>query len=365
MRSPWMLAALLASLAVAAGPARAAERPRIEVAFALDATGSMSPWIEAARERIAAIAEDLASGDPPPEVRFALVAYRDRGDAFVVRVDEFTPKLSEMKSRLERTDAAGGGDTPESVLEALDAGVHRLDWSVGDPDVVKLLYLVGDAPPNRYPDGPEEDVLLAEALGKGIVIHSIACGSMGRGGQAFFERVARLSEGRPFRLSDGPVRRPGGTATTTAAGATGASSLEAAVSGSARAYSGSVGVRYRPKERPTVETRPLDAPRVTRSGLLGPHLRFVPDARAWSDLWAAHGSALADGPPAPPEVDFSEHQVLALGGADEGLDLVRLEVDDGVRFAVVRPSARAGVSFVRIPRGAPVVQAPDRDGGAR
>jgi|GEM_PF-1405807 len=350
-----------------AAPSRA---PRIEVAFVLDATGSMSPWIAQARRRITAIATDLASGEPAPEIRFGLVAYRDTTDEFVTRIDDLTPDLDAVKARLDDTHAKGGGDYPEAVLEALEAAVVQLGWTLDDPDVIKLVYLVGDAPPNHHPTTPDEDRVLAEALDRGIVIHSIACGNISGDGEGFFERVARMSEGRPFRLKDvGPETRSAEAAAVTTAGATRATSLAAAVSGSARAYSGSVGVAYAKKPRPVVETASLSIPAAATdgaSGLLGPHVRVVRDARAWSDLWLAFTSTRAGAPPAVPTVDFERSWVIALGGADAGVELARLEQDDGVRFAVVRPTADPGVRFLTVPAGDPIVATADSaTGGAK
>jgi hypothetical protein len=348
---------MLGALAAVPRAGHAATRPRIEVAFVLDATGSMGSWIEAARRRIAGIAEALASGDPAPEVRFALVAYRDKGDAFVTQVTRFTPNIAEMREALDRTQADGGGDTPEAVLEALEAGVFALDWSDGDAGTIKLIYLVGDAPPNVYPDSPDEETLLGHALERGIVIHTIACGGMDDRGRQFFERVARLSEGRAYALDDsGPAsRRADGV--VGAAGATSASSLGAVVSDSARAYSGAVGVRYAARPRATVAHHELYAAPVPVSGLLGPHMRWVADATTWRDVWAAHRSLDLGAPIAAPEVDFERTHVLVLGGADAGLRLVRVEVDEGVRFAVVEPSRARGVRFMTIPAGDPIVAA--------
>ncbi|PKN57292.1 MAG: hypothetical protein CVU56_11655 [Deltaproteobacteria bacterium HGW-Deltaproteobacteria-14] len=354
----------------AVASARPTGVPRIEVAFVLDATGSMSPWIEQARRRITAIATDLATGEPAPEVRFGLVAYRDTSDDFVTRVDDLTPNLDSIKAQLDATHAQGGGDYPEAVLEALEAGVVQLRWTLDDPDVIKLIYLVGDAPPNHHPDTPDEDRVLAEALDRGIVIHTIACGNISDGGEGFFERVARMSEGRPFRLRDAgpPEARSPEAVAVTAVGATRTTSLAAAVSGSARAYSGSVGVAYAAKPRPTVATAPLAVPPAAAagaSGLLGPHVRVVRDARAWSDLWLAFTSTRAGEPPAVPEVDFERTWVLAIGGGDAGLELARVEQDEGVRFAVVRPTATPGVRFLTVPAGDPIVAAADSTGGAK
>jgi hypothetical protein len=90
-------AALTVLIAVAAGAAHlmfakevpgaavapAADAPRIEVAFVLDATGSMSRLIEGAKQKIWTIARRAAGGRPLPVINLGLVGYRDRGDQYV------------------------------------------------------------------------------------------------------------------------------------------------------------------------------------------------------------------------------------------------------------------------------------------
>lgn len=361
--------ALLAPLSLLA-PAHAqpqSRQPRIEVAFALDATGSMGSYIDAARARIKAIAGELAAGDPAPEIRFGLVAYRDKGDEFVTRLTPFTRDLDAMKKALDDTHAQGGGDTPEAVLEGLQMGLTKLDWSVGEQDVVKLLYVVGDAPPQRYASSPKETFLIRYALERNIVIHTIACGGISPLGEGFFERMARLTEGRAYRL-EGPRR----SAARGSVGATSTRSLAAAVSGSAKAYSGSVGVAYAPADRPRETARALrprsgdgrwlpagDEGYVEQSGLIGPQLRVVRDPASWSDLWSAHVS-VHPGPevPTPPKVDFDAHTLLVLGGGDAGLTLARLEKDGeaGIRWAFVEADDAPGVRFLLVPASdAPIV----------
>jgi hypothetical protein len=64
-------------------PVAPVARPKIEVVFALDTTGSMGDLIAGAKQKIWAIADELASAKPTPELRIGLVAYRDRGDRYV------------------------------------------------------------------------------------------------------------------------------------------------------------------------------------------------------------------------------------------------------------------------------------------
>lgn len=331
--------------------ARAATAPRIEVAFVMDATGSMGPYIEQARARIGQIAQSLAEGEPKPEVRFALVAFRDKGDEFVTRVQPFTPKLAEMKAYLDETVAAGGGDTPEAVLEGLKAALTELAWapkqSHGDENVVRLIYLVGDAPAQHYADSPEESWLAREARSRGIVLHSIACGT-DPSLEATFDGLARHTEGRFFRLDDSARR-------VAQAGVAGQSSgLSGTLTDTTRAYSSSIGVDYASGSAEKVTTEPLAGiePLGDRSGLLGAHVRWARSGAVWSALWKAHVSALAvaDQPPVP-VIDFSKQQVLVLGGSDAGLELIAVERRGARRVARVKPANLPGVRFFLTPAG--------------
>ncbi|HKO46200.1 MAG TPA: vWA domain-containing protein [Polyangiaceae bacterium] len=347
-RSP-LISSLVCAIWIFAATTRAAPAPRIEVAFAMDATGSMGPYIEQARARIGQIAHSLAEGEPKPDVRFALVTFRDKGDEFVTRVKPFTPKLEEMKAYLDAAEAGGGGDTPEAVLEGLKAALIELAWtpkpSQGDENVVRLIYLVGDAPAQHYADGPNESWLAREARSRGIVLHSIACGT-DTSLEATFDALARHTEGRFFRLD--------ASARSVAQGLAGPDSrLSGTLTDTTRAYSSSIGVDYTGSGE-QVKAVPLAGIETLgdRSGLLGAHVRWARTGRVWSALWQAHVSALpaAEQPPVP-AVDFSKEQVLVLGGSDAGLDLLRVERQGARRVAQVKPAASAGVRFFVVEAG--------------
>jgi Mg-chelatase subunit ChlD len=87
-------------------------RPRIEVAFVLDTTGSMSGLIEGAKRKIWTMMNQLADGEPRPEIRVALVAYRDRGDTYVTRLSQLTTDLDAVYATLQGFQALGGGGSP-------------------------------------------------------------------------------------------------------------------------------------------------------------------------------------------------------------------------------------------------------------
>ena len=172
------LAASSASPAVSAKPptVRLGETgPRVEVAFVLDTTGSMGGLIDGAKRRIWSIARRIGEGRPRPDLRIALVAYRDIGDAYVTRTYDFTGDMDEVFGHLSAFRAEGGGDGPEHVSAAMHDAVHRLTWSSGNS--LRMIVLVGDAPPHvDYQDGFDYRRHVGEARQRGIVVESIQCG---------------------------------------------------------------------------------------------------------------------------------------------------------------------------------------------
>jgi len=176
------------------------QRSSIEVVFVLDTTGSMSGLIQAAKEKIWSIASTMASAQSAPEIRMGLVAYRDRGDAYVTTVLDLSDDLDSMYASLMDFQADGGGDGPESVNQALYDAVHSVSWSQ-DQNTYKVVFLVGDAPPHMdYADDVRYPETLAVALKKGIVVNAIQCGQ-NQVTTAGWQQIAQLGQGRYFQVA--------------------------------------------------------------------------------------------------------------------------------------------------------------------
>jgi Mg-chelatase subunit ChlD len=172
---------------------------RVEVVFVLDTTGSMGGLIHTAKEKIWSIASTLAQARQTPEVSMGLVAYRDRGDAYLTKVIDLNRDLDSMYAQLMDFAADGGGDGPEAVNEALEMAINRMSWSQ-DPSTYKVVFLVGDAPPHMdYQDDVKYPQVLAAAAAKGIVVNTIQCGSMSDT-VAPWRHIASLGSGRYFTV---------------------------------------------------------------------------------------------------------------------------------------------------------------------
>ena len=174
-------------------------RPKIDVVFVLDTTGSMSGLIQTAKEKIWSIATTMASAQPTPEIRIGLVAYRDRGDRYVTKLVDLSADLDSVYAKLMDFQADGGGDTPESVNKALYDAVHDMSWSQGD-QTYQVIFLVGDAPPHMDYNEVRYPVIVADALEKGIVINTIQCGGMSTT-VAPWTQIASLGHGNFFQVN--------------------------------------------------------------------------------------------------------------------------------------------------------------------
>ena len=174
---------------------------RIEVVFVLDTTSSMSGMIQAAKEKIWSIATTMASARQSPDISMGLVAFRDRGDAYVTRVFDLSQDLDSMYASLMDLRAQGGGDGPESVNRALFDAINRISWS-SDDSVYKVVFLVGDAPPHMdYANDVSYGTTLAVANDRGIVVNTIQSGH-NQATTHFWQDIARIGSGVYFQVAD-------------------------------------------------------------------------------------------------------------------------------------------------------------------
>jgi len=171
-------------------------RPRIDVVFVIDATGSMGDEIEVVKNKIKEMIRTIGSGQPKPHVRYGLVAYRDRGDAFITRSFPLTDKTESIVSSINELEADGGGDTPESVNEALNAALDKMQWD-DSTNTKKMIFLVGDAAPHiDYQQDYDYRIECQKAKKMGIKIFTIGCSGITSSGEKEFKEIANLTNGQ-------------------------------------------------------------------------------------------------------------------------------------------------------------------------
>jgi Mg-chelatase subunit ChlD len=151
---------------------------KIQVVFALDCTGSMGGLIQAAKDKIWSIASGMSQANSQPDISFGFVFYRDRGDNFVTEHIPLTNDMDLAYRELMDMQARGGGDTPESVNQALFEAINDFKWDT-KTNVYKVVFLVGDAPPHMdYPNDVKYAETCHKAIKKDIIINTIQCGNI-------------------------------------------------------------------------------------------------------------------------------------------------------------------------------------------
>jgi von Willebrand factor type A domain. len=119
----------------------------IDVAFVVDATGSMGDELEYLKTELLDVISRAQSGNRNATILTSSVFYRDEGDDYLTKVSDFTTDYNTTIDFIKDQHSDGGGDTPEAVHAALDKAMNSLQWSAHAR--TRLLFLVLDAPPHH------------------------------------------------------------------------------------------------------------------------------------------------------------------------------------------------------------------------
>ncbi|MCB9471282.1 MAG: VWA domain-containing protein [Candidatus Obscuribacterales bacterium] len=175
------------------------ERPRMDLAFCIDTTGSMQAEIDMVKSKVKELVAQLAHGNPSPDIRVGMIAFRDRGDEYVTKTFKFTDDIDQFVKDIDDLKARGGGDGPEAVCQALHASVNDLEWDASKK-TSKLLFLIGDAGPKVYKDDYKWEDESRKAIARGIQINTIGCEGLqsfpGPRGMDVFKQIAKLADGQ-------------------------------------------------------------------------------------------------------------------------------------------------------------------------
>ncbi|MFZ1340165.1 MAG: vWA domain-containing protein [Paracoccaceae bacterium] len=170
----------------------------LDLVLVVDTTGSMGDEIAFLQKELTGIVRSAAAKAPGVSIRYGLVAYRDKGDAYVVQNYGFTTSAPTMNGWLRGLSADGGGDYPEAAAAALQAGVG-LDWRRGKGE--RILIQIADAPPH---DGDAGAYLRAAkgAAGKGVQVFTLGASGVGQEAEYLMRQASVATGGRYVFLTD-------------------------------------------------------------------------------------------------------------------------------------------------------------------
>lgn len=165
----------------------------IDVAFIVDATGSMGDEIEFLKQDLVEIITFVGK-QCTAEVRTGTVFYRDEGDEYVTKYSKFTNDIDKTVKYINKQSAGGGGDYPEAVHEALKEGIQSLDW--GNNIRSRIAFLILDAPPHHT-----ESVIAAcqkaisDYAKMGIKVIPVSCSGIDKETEYLFRSFALATNG--------------------------------------------------------------------------------------------------------------------------------------------------------------------------
>jgi Ca-activated chloride channel family protein len=193
----------------------------LDLVFLVDETGSMGEYIEEVKRRLGEIIDALEEAPLCRSLRLGLVSYRDhppQEGTFASRVVPLTSDIGAIRTGVERMEASGGGDGPESVTDGL-YDLVRLDWR---PRSARVVVWFGDAPPHGVepsgdgfpqgcPCGHHWYVQAESCREMGVTVYAVGCLPALRqyaGAEDVFKTVARTTRGLYLPLTEAQVLVP-------------------------------------------------------------------------------------------------------------------------------------------------------------
>jgi hypothetical protein len=165
---------------------------RLDVAFLVDASGSMSDELANIQNNIIYISQQIDDLPINVHTRYAFISFKDRQDPNPFQVFNFTTDVNTFQQNISQLRADGGN---ESLEDGLMWAMDGLSWR--GENTIKLLFLVTDEQPNlRYADTTFYTDNMLKALERGIKIHTIASGGLPPDGEFALRQISQATFGR-------------------------------------------------------------------------------------------------------------------------------------------------------------------------
>ncbi|MCK5113730.1 MAG: VWA domain-containing protein [Phycisphaerae bacterium] len=172
-----------------------AVRRDVDIAICLDTSGSMDGLIEAAKQKLWAIVNELAKAQPKPRLRVALYHYGNDGlsqnTGWVKQLSPLTDDLDKIYEELFKLRTNGG---TEFVARVTKAATDDLKWS-SQKDALKMIIVAGNEPATQDQKYELHDICKA-SLKKGIIINTIFCGDVEQGRKTGWSDAAGWGQGQ-------------------------------------------------------------------------------------------------------------------------------------------------------------------------
>jgi hypothetical protein len=174
---------------------------KLDIAFIVDATGSMSDEINYLKAELRDILQKVHDSMPAIQVQTGALFYRDLSDEYVTRISDLTPDFEKTEAFIADNRADGGGDFPEAVDAALEEGLNGFHWNADA--TARLAFLVLDAPPHDDAATVKHmQELTARYAAMGIRIIPVVCSGSDKPMEYLMRSIALATNGTYLFLTD-------------------------------------------------------------------------------------------------------------------------------------------------------------------
>jgi hypothetical protein len=172
----------------------------LDIAFVVDATGSMRDEIKFLKTELRDVIDQVAENSEGLNIQTSSVFYRDDSDEYVTRNSPFTNNLDETIAFIEKQTATGGGDYIEAVDIAL-AEALKMNWR--ENAIARILFLVMDAPPSNKPEVLKKlHDQIRKAAELGVQIIPIAASGVNQSTAFLMKSIAIATNGTYVFITD-------------------------------------------------------------------------------------------------------------------------------------------------------------------
>ena len=174
---------------------------QVDVAFIVDATGSMGDELEFLKADFVDVITQVQNGNSLLNIQTGSVFYRDEGDDYVVKYSDFSTNMNNTLNFINQQSAGGGGNFPEAVHTALETTLTDLKWSVNAK--TRIAFLILDAPPHHEAAVIESlQLSIQEAAQKGIKLIPVVASGINKKTEFLMRFGAMATNGTYVFITD-------------------------------------------------------------------------------------------------------------------------------------------------------------------
>jgi len=169
------------------------------IVFIIDTTGSMTDAIDSVKERVESFVDKL--DQKKISSNLGLIGFGDLLVGEEPTVYDFTKNVAKFKAQVADIPRTGGGDIPESALDALETGLSKFCSSKEGGGEKSIFVLFTDAPPHNPAVSGKSRTRITQDLRNSNVVTYVLVGSDNACTRAY-KPICTATSGKYYNFND-------------------------------------------------------------------------------------------------------------------------------------------------------------------